>query len=171
MIFNLYFCWAMSLRITKGKKEHCKALLELIQELADFEKAPNEVSVSLTQLEEDGFGINPIYEFFVALEDEVVIGIALFYEKYSTWKGRSLYLEDLIVTEKKRGIGAGKLLFENVMQEAKRRNSGRMEWQVLDWNETAIQFYKKYQAVLDGEWLNAQFRSEQLQSIKCDESI
>ena len=100
---------------------------------------------------------------FVAELHDKVLGVALYYEKYSTWKGRCIYLEDLIVTEKHRGIGAGKALFEAVIQEAKQRNSGRMEWQVLDWNQSAIDFYKKYEAELDGEWINGKFRREQLQ--------
>ena len=89
-----------------------------------------------------------------AEEEAKVIGIAIFYEKYSTWKGRSIYLEDLIVTEKMRGHGLGKALFEAVIMEAKRRGSGRMEWQVLDWNEPAINFYRKYGAAFDEEWVN-----------------
>jgi len=161
----------MSFIIRKGRKEDCIALLKLIHELAVFEKAANEVSVSLSQIEEDGFGENSIYEFFVAEEKEGIIGIALYYEKYSTWKGRSLYLEDLIVTQDKRGLGAGKALFKKVIQEAKERSSGRMEWQVLDWNKSAIDFYKAYGANLDESWINGQFKSEQLQRMKLDEGI
>ncbi len=149
--------------IRAGEKKDCAALLNLIQELALYEKAANEVEVTLAILEEDGFGKDPAYQLIVAEKNNKVIGIALFYEKYSTWKGRSIYLEDLIVTEKERGIGAGRALFEAVIQEAKRRNSGRMEWQVLDWNEPAIQFYKTAGAELDGEWINGKFRREQLQ--------
>lgn len=161
----------MGLLIRKGNKVDCAALLHLIKELAVYEKAANEVAITLEQLEEDGFGRNSIYEFFVAEQEGEVIGIALFYEKYSTWKGRSIYLEDLIVTKSKRGIGAGKALFKRVIQEAKERKSGRMEWQVLDWNQSAIDFYKKYGAGLDESWINGQFRAEQLQTMNFDEGI
>ena len=153
----------MDFIVREGRIEDCQATLELIQELAIYEKAEKEAILSVKQLEEDGFGEHPIYGLFVAEQAGIIIGIALYYEKYSTWKGRCIYLEDLIVTKSKRGIGAGKALFEAVMEEAKSRNSGRMEWQVLDWNEPAIDFYKSYGAELDGEWLNGRFRQEALQ--------
>ena len=153
----------MSFIVRKGRVEDCKAALALIQELAEYEKAPEEVELSLEELVHDGFGENPIYELLVAEKEGEIIGIALYYEKYSTWKGRCTYLEDLIVTEKYRGIGAGKALFEGVMKAAKEKNSGRMEWQVLDWNTPSIDFYKTYGAELDEEWINGKFRREQLQ--------
>lgn len=155
----------MDFTIRKGRKQDCKQTLELIQELAIYEKAPNEVSITLEALEADGFGENAIYELIVAEQSEQIIGVAIFYEKYSTWKGRCTYLEDLVVTECKRGIGAGKALFEAVIEYAKEKNSGRMEWQVLDWNKPAIDFYKSYDAELDGEWFNGRFRREQLQKM------
>ena len=136
-------------------KEDCKRLLELIQELADYEKAPDEVVVSLSHFEESGFGKNPVWWAFVAADDsQIVQGFALYYIRYSTWKGQCLYLEDLLVTEQMRGKGIGKLLFEAVMQETKNRGFKRMCWQVLDWNEPAINFYKKFDATLDPEWMN-----------------
>lgn len=156
----------MDFIIRKGRKEDCKQTLYLIHELADYEKAPQEVTLSLKQLQDDGFGENSIYELLVAEHNGAIIGIALFYEKYSTWKGRCLYLEDLVVTESKRGIGAGKALFEAVIKSAKEKGSGRMEWQVLDWNTPAIDFYKSYNAELDGTWFNGRFTKEQLKQIK-----
>tara|TARA_R110000868_G_scaffold129288_1_gene337908 strand:- start:61 stop:534 length:474 start_codon:yes stop_codon:yes gene_type:complete len=155
----------MDFVIRKGYKADCLRTLELIQELAEYEKAPGEVAVSLKDLEEDGFGENSIYKLFVAEQNDEIIGIAIFYEKYSTWKGKCIYLEDLIVTKSKRGIGAGKALFEAVIAFAKENNSGRMEWQVLDWNTPAIDFYKSYNAELDGTWYNGRFTKEQLQNI------
>lgn len=155
----------MSVTIRKGKKEDCKAALELIHELAVYEKAADQVEISLEELEADGFGKNAIYDLLVAERDGKIIGIALYYMKYSTWKGKCIYLEDLIVTEQERGVGAGKMLFEELVKIAADLNVGRMEWQVLDWNEPAIGFYKKYDAELDGEWFNAKFRREQLQEI------
>lgn len=151
--------------IREGKKSDCPAALQLIHELAVYEKAADQVEVTLEELEADGFSPTAIYRLLVAEIDEKVIGIALYYTKYSTWKGKCIYLEDLIVTEKYRGVGAGKLLFEALIKIAAEQNAGRMEWQVLDWNEPAIGFYKKYDAELDGEWFNAKFRREQLQEL------
>ncbi len=151
--------------IREGKKSDCPEVLQLIHELAVYEKAADQVEVTLDELIEDGFGPNAIFRLLVAELDQKVIGIALYYTKYSTWKGKCIYLEDLIVTEKHRGVGAGKLLFEALIKIAAEQNAGRMEWQVLDWNEPAIGFYKKYNAELDGEWFNAKFRREQLQEL------
>jgi GNAT superfamily N-acetyltransferase len=111
-------------------------------------------------MEEDGFGENKIFEFFVAELGETVVGLALYYYKYSTWKGRCLYLEDIIVSEKYRRHGIGSLLFDKVVDVANTQKVRRMEWQVLDWNESAIAFYKKHQAILDYEWVNAKFEWE-----------
>ncbi len=152
----------MALVVRKGREEDCEAVRKLILELAIYERAEKEMELTTEQLIEDGFGENSIYGLFVAEEDENLIGIALYYEKYSTWKGRCLYLEDLVVTASHRGIGAGKALFKSVIQEAKRRNSGRMEWQVLDWNQPAIDFYAAYEAELDNTWVNGRFTREQL---------
>jgi GNAT superfamily N-acetyltransferase len=115
---------------------------------------------------EDGFGLNPIYGLFVAELESTIVGIALYYEKYSTWQGRCIYLEDIIVTESQRGNGLGHRLFQAVIDMANQRNSARMEWQVLDWNEPAINFYRKYNANLDGEWLNGKLTREQIQAFK-----
>lgn len=156
----------MAYHIRKGKIEDCPGVLALIKELAEFEKAPHEMELSLEVLEKDGFGENPAYDVFVAEEDGTVLGMALFYEKYSTWKGRSIYLEDLIVSEGHRKRGIGKKLFQEVTKEAKNRNSGRMEWQVLDWNQDAIGFYEKFGAELDAEWINCKFRRDKLQKIE-----
>lgn len=152
--------------VRKGKREDLSAVLNLIKELAIYERQLDAVTLSLEELENDGFGKNPIYGLFVAeLEDEIV-GMALYYEKYSTWKGRSIFLEDIIVTALQRGKGTGKLLFEKVIEVAKAKNAARLEWQVLDWNEPAIGFYKKYGVALDGEWLNGQLTREQLQAFQ-----
>lgn len=149
--------------VRKGSLDDVPFAFNLIKELALYEKAPQEVTVTLDELVADGFGDNPIYGLFVAEQGNVIVGIALYYEKYSTWKGRSLFLEDIIVTESKRGNGIGHALFQSVIAVAKERNSARMEWQVLDWNEPAINFYKKYNANLDAEWLNGKLTREQIQ--------
>jgi len=132
----------------------CPAMLELIKELAILEKAPNEVTVSMEEFIDAGFGQNPIWGAFIAEFDGKIVGISLYYIRYSTWKGRRLYLEDLIVTESMRGYGIGKQLFEETINYGKSKGYQGMVWQVLDWNEPAIQFYRKYKADFDAEWIN-----------------
>ncbi|MBL7850611.1 MAG: GNAT family N-acetyltransferase [Cyclobacteriaceae bacterium] len=148
--------------IREGKKEDLPRTLELIKELATYERAPHEVITTVEQMERDGFGPNPIFGFFVAERAGVIIGISLYYWRYSTWKGKRLYLEDIIVTERERGQGAGKLLFDRTMELAVRENCTGMMWQVLEWNTPAINFYKKYGARLDAEWTNCSLEREQL---------
>lgn len=144
----------MEINIRRAVKEDCARLMELVQELAVFEKAPDEVTVDFNHFVESGFGDKPVWWAFVAEADGRIEGFALYYIRYSTWKGQRLYLEDLIVTENVRGKGLGKLLFERCLQETKEKNFSGMVWQVLDWNEPAIEFYKKYGAKVDGEWMN-----------------
>lgn len=132
----------------------CKRIMELVHELAVYEKAPNEVTVTLAHFEESGFGANPVWWGFVAEEDGFILGFTLYYIRYSTWKGQRMYLEDFLVTEKSRGKGIGKLLFDQLIEEAKEKNFNAIVWQVLEWNEPAINFYKKYNASFDGEWVN-----------------
>lgn len=145
----------MNIIIRKAAKEDCQRLLELIQELADYEKAPNEVTVTLEHFEESGFGKAPVWWAFVAETDGIVQGFALYYIRYSTWKGQRMYLEDILVTEKMRGKNLGKLLFDALIEEAKEKKFSGLVWQVLEWNEPAINFYKKYyDANFDKEWVN-----------------
>ena len=141
-------------KIRKAERKDCEAMMELIKELAVFEKAPEEVTVSIEHFVESGFGENPVWEAFVAEVNEKIVGMSLFYIRYSTWKGQRLYLEDLIVTEDFRGKNLGKTLFEKTIEYGKENGYSGMMWQVLDWNEPAINFYKKYNVKFDGEWLN-----------------
>ncbi|MCC6252238.1 MAG: GNAT family N-acetyltransferase [Bacteroidia bacterium] len=151
--------------IRKGKPADLPHALSLIKELAVYEKAPHEVSVGLEEMKELGFGRKKIFHFFVAEKNNKVIGLALYYFKYSTWKGRCLYLDDIIVTEKERGAGVGKLLFDKVAQIAKKENVRRMEWQVLNWNKPAINFYQKMPVILDDEWINCKLTDRELKKI------
>ncbi len=144
----------MSIDIRRAEKKDCSRLLELIQELAVYEKAPDEVTVTLDHFEESGFGENPVWWAFVAEEDGAILGFALYYVRYSTWKGQRMYLEDIIVTEEARGKGIGKLLFDTLIEEAKQKQFKGITWQVLEWNEPAINFYKKLGAGFDPEWVN-----------------
>lgn len=142
------------MNIRKARKDDCARILELIHELAHYEKAPEEVTVTLEEMEDAGFGQNPVWEAYVAEVNGIIQGLALYYIRYSTWKGRRIYLEDLIVTEEMRGRGIGKLLFDKVVEEMKTKQYSGMAWQVLEWNEPAINFYKKYKAHFDAEWVN-----------------
>ena len=144
----------MEIKIRKAVREDCARMMELIQELATYEKAPDEVTVSLSHFEESGFGQNPVWWAFVAEVSGVVVGMALYYVRYSTWKGQRMYLEDILVTEEMRGKKIGGLLFDALIEEAKDKKFTGMNWQVLDWNEPAINFYKKYNANFDPEWVN-----------------
>lgn len=149
--------------IRKARKEDCKTIYNFIVELAQFEKAADEVDLRIEQLESDAFGSNPIIEIWIAELDNEAVGMALTYEKYSTWKGRSIHLEDLIVSTAHRGKGIGSLLFEYVVSLSAKRGYGRMEWQVLDWNTEAIGFYEKYGATFLSEWLDCRLTAIDLQ--------
>lgn len=142
------------LSIRKGRKEDIPHVYELILELARYENGMDQVSNTIGKMEEDGFGPNPIYEFIVAENEVKIVGSAVYYFRYSTWKGKRMYLEDLIVSEDQRGQGAGKMLFDEIIAIAKLTKCSGLMWQVLDWNEPAINFYKKYHTNFDGEWVN-----------------
>ena len=153
----------MEITIRRAVKNDCARLLELITELAIYEKAPDDVTVTLEHFGESGFGKNPVWWAFVATSspnpvsskgEGEIVGFALYYIRYSTWKGQAMYLEDIIVTEAMRGNKIGKVLFDRLIEEAKEKKINRIIWQVLDWNEPAINFYKKYNAEFDGGWLN-----------------
>jgi GNAT superfamily N-acetyltransferase len=147
----------MSVIVRKAIKDDCKQMMKLVHELAIYEKMPQEVTVDFNHFIESGFGSNPVWWAFVAENEDAVIGFALYYIRFSTWKGQRMYVEDLLVTEKMRGKGIGKLLFEELIKEAKAKKLGGIAWQVLDWNISAINFYKKFPDVyidVDGGWLN-----------------
>jgi len=144
----------MDIIIRRALQSDCPRLLELIHELAVYEKAPEEVTVSLEHFSYSGFGQNPVWWGFVAEVQGVVVGMALYYVRYSTWKGQRMYLEDILVTQEMRGKKIGSLLFDALIKEAKEKKFTGLNWQVLEWNEPAINFYKKYNASFDPEWHN-----------------
>lgn len=148
--------------IRKGKREDIQQVYDLVLELAIYENGLEEVKTSVQEMEEDGFGPDPVFEFFVAENKEGIVGMSLYYYRYSTWKGKLLYVEDLIVTERHRRSGLGTRLMEATMKEALQQNCNGIQWQVLEWNEPALAFYKKYNPVLDGEWINCRIDKDQL---------
>lgn len=145
----------MSLMIRAAEKRDCARMMQLIKELAAYEKAPDEVTVDENHFEQSGFGEHPVWWALVAEVNGQVEGFALWYVRYSTWKGQRMYLEDLIITEKLRGKGIGKILFDQLIIECELRKFNGIVWQVLEWNEPAINFYKKIKGVkFDNEWVN-----------------
>ncbi len=138
--------------IRKATKNDMPSVLELIQELATFEKEPDAVVVTVDDLVRDGFSENPLFQCFVAEVENEIIGMALYYYRYSTWKGKTIHLEDLIVKENKRGTGAGFALYKEIIKQGKAENVRRIEWNVLDWNTPAIDFYEKSGAKVLGDW-------------------
>jgi GNAT superfamily N-acetyltransferase len=144
------------MNIRKGNPDDMKAVLELIQDLANFEKEPEAVVVTVEDLVRDGFGPAPLFDVFVAEVESEVVGIALYYYRYSTWKGKTIHLEDLIVKEKMRGTGLGYALYSEVIKQGKKDKVRRIEWNVLDWNTPAVEFYKKSGAKILDDWKVAQ---------------
>ena len=144
----------MSIIIRDAVREDVPTMFELIKELALYEKAPEQVTNTVEQMYVDGFGDNPIFGTIVLEVESEIVGMALYYFRYSTWKGKRLYLEDLIVSETMRGRGLGEKLLESVIEKARQTACTGLMWQVLDWNEPAINFYKKFGAKFDEEWVN-----------------
>jgi len=140
--------------IRKATAADCPRMMELVHELAVYERAPDEVTVALEHFIDSGFGRNPVWWAFVAEENGVVKGFALYYIRYSTWKGQRMYLEDILVTEAARGRGIGSLLMDALIKEAADRKFTGITWQVLHWNEPALNFYRKYNTRFDNEWVN-----------------
>ena len=146
--------------IRKGNPEDMKAVLELIQELAHFEKEPDAVVVTVEDLIRDGFGTTPLFHVFVAEVEATIVGIALYYYRYSTWKGKTIHLEDLVVKQSMRGTGLGYALYSEVIKQGKKDNVRRIEWAVLDWNTPAIEFYENSGAKVFDDWRVAQMDEE-----------
>lgn len=153
------------MQIRTGTKEDLPQVLDLIKELAEFERAPQEVDNTVERMEQDGFGPEKVFDFLVAEDNGKIVGLALYYWSYSTWKGKCMFLEDLIVTETHRRGGIGRLLFDALIMIAKQKDVRRLSWQVLEWNEPAIEFYKSVGAQFDPEWINGRLTYEQLKAI------
>jgi len=152
------------MNIRKGNPEDMKSVLELIQELAIFEKEPDAVLITVDDLVRDGFGEKPLFHVFVAEVENEIVGIALYYYRYSTWKGKTIHLEDLIVKEKMRGTGLGSALYSEIMKQGKKDNVRRVEWNVLDWNTPAVKFYENSGAKILEEWRVVQMDEEGINS-------
>jgi GNAT superfamily N-acetyltransferase len=140
------------MNIRKGNPEDMEAVLGLIQELADFEKEPDAVLITVDDLVRDGFGTTPLFHVFVAEVESEIVGIALYYYRYSTWKGKIIHLEDLVVKDKMRGTGLGYALYSEIIKQGKRDNVRRIDWHVLDWNTPAVDFYEKSGAKVLRDW-------------------
>lgn len=138
--------------IRKGTKADMPAVLGLIRELAIFEREPEAVVVTVADLEKDGFGDKPLFHTIIAEKEGEIVGMALYYYRYSTWKGKTIHLEDLIVKEKMRGTGLGMALYTEIMKQGKEDGVRRIEWNVLDWNQNAIDFYEKSGAKVLDDW-------------------
>ena len=152
----------MEITIRKGYKGDVPAVFSLVKELAVYEKAPDEVTVTVEDMERDGFGDNPLFKFIVAETQGRIVGMALYYIKYSSWKGKCVFLDDIVVTEKMRRFGIGKKMFEAVITETQYLKAGRLEWQVLDWNTPAIKFYEKYKSQVLKEWVTCRLTKDQM---------
>jgi len=156
----------MNIIIRRGEKKDLPGVLALIHELAEFEQAPDAVTNTVEDMERDGFGEHPVFGFHVAEDEGKVVGIALYFVKYSTWKGKGFYLDDIVVTEKYRSKGIGKKLFDEYVKEAKNAGARQLHWQVLDWNKRAIQFYERLNARIEPEWWDCKMDEEEIAKYK-----
>ena len=158
----------MEILIRKGVKKDLSQVLTLIKELAEYENSLQEVTITLDDLEKDGFSDQPLFQFLVAKKENELVGLSFYYIRYSTWKGKFLYLEDFVVKESFRGNSIGALLFEETIKICKSQKYQGMTWQVLDWNTPAINFYKKYNSEISSKWLNGKLTKEQIHKL-CNE--
>ena len=155
----------MKITIRKGVKKDLPCVLKLIKELADYENSLHEVTITLKELEKDGFDGNPFYWFLVAEKNNKIIGLSFYFIRYSTWKGKFLFLEDFVIKKQYRNKGVGSSLFEATINICKQLKLNGMIWQILDWNKSAINFYKKYNADISSKWLNGKLTIKQIEKI------
>ena len=152
----------MKTKIRKGLKSDLPIVLDMIKELADYEKSLDSVEITLEQLQRDGFGERPFYWFLIAEDNKEIVGLSFYHIRYSTWKGKFLFLEDFVVKKKHRNKGIGSLLFEETIKVCKTKKLNGVVWQVLNWNKAAIKFYKKYEAEISSDWLNGKLSKKQI---------
>ena len=150
------------MKIRKGRKSDLPIILSLIKELANYEKSLDKVLITIDDLEKDGFGDHTLYWLIVAEINGEIVWMAFYYIRYSTWSGKTFYLEDFFVKKDFRRKGVGSLLFEECIRMTKKINANSMVWQVLNWNKPAISFYKKYNAELKNDWINGRLYKEQI---------
>ena len=155
----------MKMIIREGIKKDLSSVLKLIKELADYENSLDQVTITLDELEQDGFGTHPLYWFLVAEKDDEIIGLSFYWIRYSTWKGKFLFLEDFVIKEKYRRHGVGSKLFKETIKICKQLDLNGMIWQVLDWNSSAIDFYKKFGSEISTEWMNGKLTKNQIEKI------
>lgn len=155
----------MKIQIREGIKKDLPTVLRLIKELADFENAKDQVTITLEDLQKDGFGKTPWYRFLVAEKDNEIVGLSFYWIRYSTWKGKFLFLEDFVIKKEYKRQGIGSKLFEETINICKKQKLNGMTWQVLNWNTPAINFYKKYNAEISEEWLNGKLTKNQIDYI------
>lgn len=153
------------MKIRKGKKSDLPSILNLIKELAHYERALDKVLITLNDLEKDGFGKHPLFWVLVAENENKIVGMAFYYIRYSTWSGKMFYLEDFVVKKGFRRMGVGSLLFEECIRVARKINANGMVWQVLNWNKSAMNFYQKYNSELKSDWVNGKLNKEQLNKL------
>ena len=151
--------------IRHGKKDDLKEVLCLIKELAEYENALSEVEITVQELEKDGFGEKPYFGFLVAEKNSAIVGLSFYWIRYSTWKGKFLFLEDFIVKKEYRRNDIGSKLFYETLRVCEKMKCKGMCWQVLDWNKTAINFYKKYNSSISSKWLNGKLTEVQIKNI------
>lgn len=155
----------MNLIIREGEKKDIPEVLNLIKQLADYEKALDQVTITEKELENDGFKDHPYYSFLIAEKDQEIIGLSFFFIRYSTWKGKFLFLEDFVIKKEYRKQGIGTALFNKTIETCHKLKLNGMCWQVLDWNTPAINFYKKYDSEISSKWLNGKLTKSQINSI------
>ena len=153
------------IRIRKGERFDAPEVYNLIKELADYEKSLDKVLISLQDLERDGFNKNPLFWTILAESKSEIVGMAFYYIRYSTWNGKILYLEDFFVKKSFRNQGIGTMLFEECIRATKKIDANGLAWQVLNWNQPAINFYKKYNAELKSNWMNGKLYKDQIKDL------
>ena len=155
----------MTINVRKGKKEDLTDVLFMIKELAEYENSLHEVEITIEQLQKDGFGNKPYFSFLIASIEGKAIGFSFYFIRYSTWKGKFLFLEDFYIKEEYRNKGVGSILFQETINLCKELEVNGMMWQGLDWNTSAIDFYKKFNSNVSSDWLTGKLTKDQIKNL------